>query len=127
MCNYSIYDVYCTNLLPSYPYFTKKVCQYFSELTNVTESYKVPIYISSLKQIEQQESRYQDFVHEAAKPLARHRDDKDLESTLKDVERDGDPMLAYIREKKRDRGELPPGEFLSNLLNNISTVQNKSL
>ncbi|CAG9116203.1 unnamed protein product [Plutella xylostella] len=61
-----------------------------------------------LKQIEQQESRYQDFVHEAAKPLARHRDDKDLESTLKDVERDGDPMLAYIREKKRDRGELPP-------------------
>ncbi|KAI5631511.1 pre-mRNA-splicing factor of RES complex domain-containing protein [Phthorimaea operculella] len=61
-----------------------------------------------LKQVEDQESRVQEFLHESSKPLARHRDDRDLEASLKDIERDGDPMLQYIREKKRERGELPP-------------------
>lgn len=61
-----------------------------------------------LKQIQDQESRVQDFMHEASKPLARHKDDVDLESRLKNIEREGDPMLAYMREKKRERGELPP-------------------
>ncbi|XP_053620904.1 BUD13 homolog [Plodia interpunctella] len=61
-----------------------------------------------VKQIEAQEARVQEFIHEASKPLARHKDDTDLESHLRDVERAGDPMLQYIREKKRERGELPP-------------------
>ncbi|XP_026324551.1 BUD13 homolog [Hyposmocoma kahamanoa] len=61
-----------------------------------------------LKQLQDEESRMQDFIHESAKPLARHRDDRDLENRLKDIERDGDPMLKYIRDKKRERGELPP-------------------
>ncbi|XP_013197651.1 BUD13 homolog [Amyelois transitella] len=61
-----------------------------------------------IKQVEAQEARVQDYLHEASKPLARHKDDRDLEATLKDVERDGDPMLKYIREKKRERGELGP-------------------
>ncbi|XP_049882189.1 BUD13 homolog isoform X1 [Pectinophora gossypiella] len=61
-----------------------------------------------LKQLEQQEARIQDYMHESSKPLARHKDDRDLEASLKDIERDGDPMLQYIRERKRERGELPP-------------------
>lgn len=61
----------------------------------------------------------QDFVHEASKPVARHAGDKDLEHSLKQVERAGDPMLQYMREKKRERGQLPPGKikfFLNTIL-----------
>ncbi|CAH2098756.1 unnamed protein product [Euphydryas editha] len=61
-----------------------------------------------IKQIEAQQAAVQDFMHEAAKPLARYKDDRDLEDKLKDIERDGDPMLQYIRDKKRERGELGP-------------------
>ncbi|KPJ16344.1 BUD13-like [Papilio machaon] len=61
-----------------------------------------------IKQVEAQEAKIQEYMHEASKPLARHRDDRDLEDTLKRVEREGDPMLRYIREKKVERGELPP-------------------
>lgn len=61
-----------------------------------------------IKQLEAQEAQLQDFMHEASKPLARHKDDRDLESRLKQVERDGDPMLQYMREKKRERGDMPP-------------------
>ncbi|VVC96769.1 unnamed protein product [Leptidea sinapis] len=76
-----------------------------------------------LKQIEAHEERIQDFKHEAAKPLARYKDDRDLEDKLKDVERDGDPMLKYIRERKIERGELGPqkpmykGDFPPNRFN----------
>ena len=34
------------------------------------------------------------------KPLARYRDDVDLDKMLKDQERDDDPMLAYMKQKK---------------------------
>ncbi|XP_045457370.1 BUD13 homolog [Melitaea cinxia] len=61
-----------------------------------------------IKQIEAQQAAVQDFIHESAKPLARYKDDRDLEDKLKDIERDGDPMLQYIRDKKRERGELGP-------------------
>ncbi|XP_026483934.2 BUD13 homolog [Vanessa tameamea] len=61
-----------------------------------------------IKQIEDQQAAVQDFIHEASKPLARYKDDRDLEGQLRDVERAGDPMLKYIREKKRERGELGP-------------------
>ncbi|CAK1595016.1 unnamed protein product [Parnassius mnemosyne] len=61
-----------------------------------------------IKQIEAQEARIQEYLHEASKPLARLRDDRDLEERLKQVERDGDPMLQYMREKKIERGELGP-------------------
>ncbi|CAK1549198.1 unnamed protein product [Leptosia nina] len=63
-----------------------------------------------LKQIEAQEERVQEYIHEASKPLARYKSDHDLESNLRGVERDGDPMLNYIRERKRERGELAPAK-----------------
>ena len=41
-----------------------------------------------------------DYLHEVDKPLARYRDDEDLEKMLKDQEREDDPMLAYMKQKK---------------------------
>ena len=46
-----------------------------------------------------------------SKPLARYADDEDLERMLKEREREGDPMLAFIRKKtekvKQNTGEKP--------------------
>ena len=53
-----------------------------------------------LRQKELQEERLQDAIHEAEKPLARHSDDADLDARLREQEREGDTMLAYIRKKK---------------------------
>lgn len=54
-----------------------------------------------LKQVEDQNKRFADQLHEMNKPLARYADDEDLEKFLKEQEREGDPMLAYIRKKKK--------------------------
>lgn len=40
-----------------------------------------------------------DDLYEMSKPLARYRDDKDLETLLKERERAEDPMLAFIKKK----------------------------
>ena len=43
-----------------------------------------------------------------SKPLARYAEDDDLERMLKERERDGDPMLAFIKKKSRkEQRELP--------------------
>ena len=41
-----------------------------------------------------------DDLHEMSKPLARYKDDEDLEDMLKAREREDDPMLEYIKSKK---------------------------
>ena len=41
-----------------------------------------------------------DELYEMSKPLARYADDEDLERMLKEREREGDPMLAFIKKKK---------------------------
>lgn len=59
-----------------------------------------------LKQVSDQQQRLEDDIHEMQKPLARYADDEDLENYLKEQERDGDPMLEYIRKQKaEERGE----------------------
>ena len=41
-----------------------------------------------------------------SKPLARSKDDKDLDAMLKDQERADDPMLAFIKKRKtKDNGK----------------------
>ena len=35
-----------------------------------------------------------------AKPLARYRDDQDLDDMLKEAEREGDPMMAFLKKKQ---------------------------
>ncbi|XP_046353029.1 BUD13 homolog [Haliotis rufescens] len=56
-----------------------------------------------LKQKEALEQRVSDTLHEAAKPLARYRDDDDLDELLKTREREGDPMAAFLKKKKKNK------------------------
>ncbi|XP_066916118.1 BUD13 homolog [Clytia hemisphaerica] len=44
--------------------------------------------------------KLEDALHEISKPLARYKDDKDLDSLLKAQDREGDPMAAYMAKKK---------------------------
>lgn len=56
-----------------------------------------------LKQVENENQKNADQLYEMSKPLARYADDQDLEKYLKEQERDGDPMLDYIRKKKKKK------------------------
>ncbi|XP_031356532.1 BUD13 homolog [Photinus pyralis] len=62
-----------------------------------------------LKQVEDYESKLQDALQEMNKPFARYADDEDLERHLKEQEREGDPMLDYIR-KKRRKNDIDTGK-----------------
>lgn len=55
----------------------------------------------------------QQALHEMSKPLARYADDKDLEQHLRNQEREGDPMLEYIRSKKTEETTTKSEEILS--------------
>lgn len=43
-------------------------------------------------------------LHEMAKPVARYADDEDLEEMRRNEEREGDPMLEYMRSKRKKEG-----------------------
>ncbi|XP_070548081.1 BUD13 homolog [Ptychodera flava] len=47
----------------------------------------------------------EDHVYEMSKPLARYRDDKDLDEMLKEKDREGDPMLAFLKKKQAKKAE----------------------
>ncbi len=53
-----------------------------------------------VKQTEQIQERIEEAMQEMDKPLARAADDVDLESHLKKVEREEDPMIEYFRKKR---------------------------
>lgn len=55
-----------------------------------------------LAQIEASENRAREMMHEMSKPLARAADDEDLQDYLKNQERLDDPMLEYMRSKKKE-------------------------
>ena len=46
------------------------------------------------------EERLADAEHEINKPFARYADDVDLDRQQRDADREGDPMLDYIKRKK---------------------------
>lgn len=46
------------------------------------------------------EERLADAEHEINKPFARYADDVDLDRQQREAEREGDPMLDYIKRKK---------------------------
>jgi len=54
-----------------------------------------------LKQVEDHKNRLNADLHEVSKPLARYKDDKDLDEHLRAQERDGDPMLAFMKSKAK--------------------------
>lgn len=68
-----------------------------------------------MKQKEEKAIRLEDHVYEMAKPLARSRDDQDLDTMLKDQERADDPMLTFIK-KKTLKGLEKKGENFFSLI-----------
>ncbi len=66
------------------------------------------------------EDRLTDSLHEAAKPLARYRDDEDLDAMLKQEERDGDPMAAFLNKKKKKNPKFKGVSLLAEIWNLIS-------
>lgn len=56
-----------------------------------------------LKQVEEYRQRTVAESYEGSKPLARYENDKDLDNYLRDQERAEDPMLDYMRKKKKER------------------------
>ena len=61
------------------------------------------LFVIRVTQTKQNKEKVADYLHEVDKPLARYRDDKDLEMMLKEKERDDDPMLAYMKQKKKKK------------------------
>uniref|UniRef100_A0A8C6WE76 BUD13 homolog n=1 Tax=Neogobius melanostomus TaxID=47308 RepID=A0A8C6WE76_9GOBI len=65
-----------------------------------------------LAQGQMYQQKLEDALLESQKPLARHRDDEELDKMLREQERDGDPMAAMLRRKKeqkpRYKGPAPP-------------------
>ena len=43
------------------------------------------------------QQKAEDELYEMSKPLARYADDEDLERMLKEREREGDPMLKFLK------------------------------
>ena len=58
-----------------------------------------------IAQVKSAQQKAADDLYEMSKPLARYRDDEDLEALLKQKERDGDPMLAFIKKKSKVFGK----------------------
>lgn len=61
-----------------------------------------------LKQVEEREEKLKDDLYEMNKPLARYADDADLDKQLREQEREGDPMLEYIKQKQIKEGKRNP-------------------
>lgn len=60
-----------------------------------------PHFSPSVKQLEAQKAQIANDLHEMDKPLARSKDDEDLDAHLKAKERLEDPMLQYMRKKQK--------------------------
>lgn len=63
----------------------------------------------SLKQVQDREEKLKNDLYEMNKPLARYADDADLDKQLREQERQGDPMLEYIKQKQVKEGKRKPG------------------
>ena len=74
-----------------------------------------------LAQATKQREQVEDAIHEMSKPLARYADDEDLDAQLKDREREGDPMLAFLAKKKAKK-EKKSSESTKCLMFTISTT-----
>lgn len=61
---------------------------------------------SSVTQSRSAYDKFYDDLYEMSKPFARYAEDEDLEKRLKERERDGDPMLAFIKKTRKDMIEM---------------------
>ena len=55
-----------------------------------------------LKQAEDEKERIGEVLHEMAKPISRYIDDADRDEYLKKKELDDDPMLQFMRKKRKE-------------------------
>lgn len=76
-------------------------------------SIKCCFFYYSMKQKEEKAIRLEDHVYEMTKPLARSKNDQDLDTMLKDQERADDPMLTFIKKKKLKGLEKKGDNFFS--------------
>ncbi|OQV23237.1 putative BUD13-like protein [Hypsibius exemplaris] len=60
-----------------------------------------------LVQGEKHAENVSDALHEMSKPLARYVDDSDRDTLLKAIDREGDPMLEYLKTKKVKSSSAP--------------------
>ena len=60
----------------------------------------MPPHPCSVANVQAAQDKMADELYEMSKPLARYADDEDLERMLKAREREGDPMLAFIRKSR---------------------------
>ena len=65
------------------------------------ETEKQAVWGRGMAQQKEYEQKLEDALHEVDKPLARYKDDKDLDKLLKAKDREGDPMAAYMAKKKQ--------------------------
>ena len=59
-----------------------------------------------MAQVKSAQEKLEDELYEMTKPLARSREDEDLERLPKGRDREGDPMLAFIQKKKKRELQL---------------------
>ena len=83
---------------------------------------RVFVWRGRLRQKELQDERVSDAVHEADKPLARYRDDADLDARLRQREDEEDPMLEYIRRKKNKERGITASKIVCVLTSRIYTA-----
>lgn len=62
--------------------------------------------------MEDHEEKLKNDLYEMNKPLARYADDADLDKELREQEREGDPMLKYIKQKQIKEGKRKPGIYI---------------
>ena len=80
-------------------------------------------FVNRVAQTRENEEKVADYLHEVDKPLARYRDDVDLDKMLKDQERDDDPMLAYMKQKKAKQNVMEGKKGLCLLAINLDFLQ----
>lgn len=73
-----------------------------------------------MKQVEERDNRLGEDLYEMSKPLARYADDEDLEKHLKEQEREGDPMLKFIKKKKEK--QIDPSKGYLNFKINFTRI-----
>ncbi|CAD5117818.1 unnamed protein product [Dimorphilus gyrociliatus] len=61
---------------------------------------KYSLWNKGLVQQQRHDNNIKDAIHESKKEFARHKNDADLEEYLKSQDREGDPMLKFIKKKK---------------------------
>jgi len=86
----------------------EKIAKERAELVRKDMEAKYARWNKGVKQIENQKAQINSDLHEMDKPLARDKNDQDLDAHLKNIERSEDPMLKYMqKQKKKTHSNLP--------------------